>query len=174
MKPFSDLSTGTLKLGTQNLGVAGVLFATVLFAVSLVNPTTWLQNGFDAAIQRTSHSSPMISARLANLSPSAGSEEFWLGVNASPKSSHVHPATWQTPIVKGQRFTISSGDDAREFEVVEVEMLWTSNPNSASSAQRLVTCRTTDGNRPETIKFVLDANAQLPWTTKSRQLARTL
>ncbi|MCH9764890.1 MAG: hypothetical protein K0U34_02715 [Alphaproteobacteria bacterium] len=178
MRPFH-----TLTQGRRNLSVASLLFATGLFAIGLANPTTWLNNRFDTAIaQATTKSFDVAHGQTIRQTPIAGSEEFWLGRVPSAPTLMVQPASWTSPVAKGDRFTISAGGSAREFEVVGVTPLSlpaTLVPTSQSQdteavrTQLLVTCRTTDAHHTTTMKFVVDANARLPWTITD-QPARTL
>ena len=172
MTPFK-----TPSLGTRNLGLAGLLFASGLFAVTFASPTAWLQSGFDAAIN-TTDVEPVAIAQSQWTAPIAGSEEYWLGAPTTPDHHDMmQPAAWHAPLAKGDRFTISSDGSAREFEVVKVEPLLNAVSDPASDkttgqkTQLLVQCRSTDRNHPETVKFIVDEGAGLPWATPVKQHA---
>jgi len=177
MKSFQALF-----LGQRSLSLAGLLFASGLLAVTAANPATWLQSGFEAAINGGAGNQTFASAQRSSTSPIAGSEDYWLGTpNASSTDkSMIQPATWQSPVAKGDRFKISSGSQAREFRVISIEPLSTSlNPSIASDGatnpeQLLVICHATDASHPETIKFVVDARSGLPWMTPSARTAHAL
>lgn len=170
----------------RSLSLAGVLFGTGLLAVSLANPATWLQSGFEAALNESTPQLQVASARTPARAPIAGSESYWLGTSSATAGKHLmQPATWQAPVAKGDRFTISSGRTAsdtinREFEVITIEPLLTTHQlrelgkTSAKKDQFLVICRSTDKRNRETVKFLIDSTSGLPWASSPARTAHAL
>lgn len=161
--------------------LAGLVFATGLLAVLAANPTHWLQSGFESAINASSKNQHLAHTRRTLKSPIAGSEDYWLGTpNLATRSDLIRPATWRSPVVKGDRFKISSGSTEREYEVIRVEPFVSklSSDTSGTTANAmtpiLVTCQATDGGKTDLIKFVVDKNTELPWMTPYTGAARAL
>lgn len=171
----------------RGLSLAGLLFGSGLLAVSLANPATWLQSGFDTALNGSTTSQQFAHARKSWTAPIAGSESYWLGTSsATASTAHMmQPATWQAPVAKGDRFTISSASTAsgpvdREFEVTSIEPLLTKihdkdvGKGTAKPDQFLVVCQSTDKRHPEALRFLVDSTSGLPWATAPNRTAHAL
>ncbi len=176
MKPFQALFSGH-----RSLSLAGLLFASGLLAVTSANPATWLQSSFEAAINGSTENQNVADARHTWTPTIAGSEDYWLGTsNATTDKNMIQPATWQSPVAKGDRFKISSGAEAHEFKVISIEPLLTAlNPTTAGDGtttheQLLVICHSTDKTHPEVIKFVVDGSSGLPWMKPPARTAHAL
>ncbi len=170
----------------RSLSLAGLLFGTGLLAVSWANPAIWLQSGFETALNTSPTPIAVAAARKPWTPPIAGSESYWLGSSSvTANKTMMQPATWQAPVAKGDRFTISSGNTTigtvdREFEVVTIEPLLTAvglseaDKSSTEHDQFLVICRSTDKHHPEVVKFLLDSTSGLPWATAPARTAQAL
>lgn len=161
----------TSTLGHRSLTFASALFTAGLLAVALTNPNAWLQSGFEAAINGSGTPSQVTAAQSKWTQPVAGSEAYWLGSNpTAPNHDLIQPAHWRSSIAQGDRFSISSHGKQREFEVIAIEPLLNSTGQQHRRAddvlknQLIVVCRTTDTDHPETLRFLMDADAPLPWT----------
>ena len=172
MKPFHAPA-----LGHGNLALAGLLVASGLFALALANPAAWLESGFETAINNRPASAGAVTVARAKWTPPVvGSEDYWLGEAATTsQNTLMQPAAWQGSVAKGDRFTISSGGGARDFEVISIEPVngtastvantVTGGESALADAQVLVTCRAVGARHGETVRFLLNAGAPLPWTT---------
>jgi len=172
--------------GHRSLSFAGLLFGSGLLAVALANPATWLQSGFETALNGSNASLQLADARTPAFPPIAGSESYWLGTSSATANKHLmQPATWQAPIAQGDRFIISSARSAsdsanREFEVITIEPLLSAHSlkdrkkASAEKDQFLVICRSTDKRNPEILKFLVDSTTGLPWASAPKRTAHAL
>lgn len=166
-----------ISLGSRSRLAAGTLFSVGLLAVALTNPSVWLQSGFETAISNSTAGGSATHAKTGWTQPVAGSEAYWLAPRQpSQTDALVHSTNWQAPVAKGDRFSIMTSGQQTEFEVTEIVPLSVAAAEHATSLSThpadhfVVVCKSIGHDRAQTVKFLVEPGAPLPWVaTQSRQ-----
>jgi hypothetical protein len=157
--------------GLTNLPVAALGVAAVgvgVAALSFGNGDAVVERGFQRALASmdgsdgTKRTAPAIS----------GSEQFWLTHVVHDASA----AVFSKPVAVGDRITISSGGHDRVLDVVTIDKLDSALVLASSERPArllLVTCRDQSNPDAKPVRFLLEADDEIP-ALSSLRTARTL
>ncbi len=157
---------GLTNLPVAALGVAAVGVGAA--ALSFGNGDAVVERGFERALA-TMDGSEATKRTAAAIS---GSEQFWL-------THVVHDASapiFSKPVAVGDRITISSGGQDRVLDVVTIDKLDSALVLASSERPArllLVTCRDQSNPDAKPVRFLLEADDEIP-ALSSLRTARTL
>lgn len=139
---------------TARTGAGLALIALLGAGIAATNTDAVVAGRFTAALEATPHHATVDVAATAGSDNTmvSGSEAYWLEKRRHEEAgAAIEPAAWSTPFIGnvavGSRITFSTGQDAREFEVVTVTEI-AQAPGAAAQAANghverrfAITCR---------------------------------
>lgn len=157
---LTNLPVAAMGIAAAGLGAA---------ALSLGNGDAVVERGFERAFANMSEQTDATRTATPAIS---GSEDFWL-------THVVHDAgsIFAKPVSVGDHITINSGGHERVLDVVDVAKLDSSLVLASTERPTpllLVTCRDRSNPTSRPVRFLIEAEGELPALSSASKTARTL